>query len=138
MAVDAGGENRGGRDDRSEDLVSLQWGYCVVDADGSPQAVTDNAGGTQMWLQCVIGAHVVRHGNTLCGQHQQQERKASVSTQDMWREFHCAGTDNTIKFKLQSYSGFDVNSTGWGRRSSCAWRLAVPQTDATLAHAAAT
>ena len=70
---------------------------CVVaDADSSTQAMADNAACTRVGCYSMGITQVVRIGNTLCCQHQKQQRKTRVATQCEGERFHSVGIYNKI------------------------------------------
>ena len=71
-----------------ERVVDLDLRRFMVDTDGSTQAMADNAGCTRVRSYSMAITKLVRIGNTLCRQHQQQQCKTRVATQPGVSEFH--------------------------------------------------
>ena len=75
---------------RSKRLADLQLWHIRVGVDCGAKAMSDQADRAGVGIESVAGTQLVSVGNTLCRQHQQQQDKAQVATQDVWRDTHNA------------------------------------------------
>jgi len=69
-------------------MVDLYLWRVMACADSSTQAMADNAGCTRIRSYSMAITKLVRIGNTLCCQHQKQQRKTRVATQPGESDFH--------------------------------------------------
>ena len=68
---------------RNKRLADLQLWYIRVGVDCCAQAMADQADRAWVGIERVAGTELVSVGNTLRRQHQQQQEKAQVATQDV-------------------------------------------------------
>jgi len=71
-------------------LADLQLWCIRVGVDYCAQAMADQADRAGVGIESVAGTQFVSVGNTLRRKHQQQQDKAQVATQDVWRDKHIA------------------------------------------------
>ena len=84
-----------------ERVVDLYLWRLMACADSSTQAMADNAGCTRVRSYSMAITKLVRIGNTLCCQHQKQQRKTRIVTQFEVGKFHIVVINNKNDCILQ-------------------------------------